>query len=101
MNRLRKSIDELIEALCNTDEYKQYKEVADSITVDELEKINEYKRLRFEAVNGGVHGENDESVRLYSKLMLNAVTRNYMLCEKKIYNIVADIYDEIGRQLIN
>lgn len=98
---LRKSVDELIEALRNTDEYKQYKEVADSITVDELEKINEYKRLRFEAVNGGAHGENDESVRLYSKLMLNTVMRNYMLCEKKIYNIVADIYDEIGRQLIN
>ena len=98
MNRLRKSVDELIEALRNTDEYK---EAADSITVDELEKINEYKRLRFEVVNGGAHGENDESVRLYSKLMLNTVTRNYMLCEKKIYNIVADIYDEIGRQLIN
>ena len=96
MNRLRKSVDELIEALRNTDEYKRYKEAADSITVDELEKINEYKRLRFEVVNGGAHGENDESVRLYSK-----VTRNYMLCEKKIYNIVADIYDEIGRQLIN
>ena len=57
--------------------------------------------MRFEVVNGGAHGENDESVRLYSKLMLNTVTRNYMLCEKKIYNIVADIYDEIGRQLIN
>lgn len=101
MNRLRKSVDELIEALRNTDEYKQYKEAADSITVDELEKINEYKRLRFEAVSSGTQGENDESVSLYSRLMLNTVTRNYMLCEKKIYTIVSDIYDEIGRQLIN
>ena len=57
MNRLRKSVDELIEALRNTDEYKRYKEAADSITVDELEKINEYKRLRFEVVNGGAHGD--------------------------------------------
>ena len=31
------------QALRNTDEYKRYKEAADSITVDELEKINEYK----------------------------------------------------------
>ncbi len=100
MDRLDNAIEALILALRDTDEYKCYQKSKAEILAEELERINMYKCMRAEFISGG-RNDADKSAQLYSRLMLNTRTRNYMLSEKKIYNMIADIYDRIGREFIN
>ena len=89
----------LVEALKDTDEYREYMRAKAKITPADMENIRSYKNLRASLMMSPSEENENRAKEICKNLMLDLDTRNYMLCEKKILSMVAGIYDEIGSGL--
>ena len=99
MKEINELINELAAQISYTNEYRSFKAAEEKISSDELEKIKRYKCLKIELINMfSVEMENTAN-ELYRELSINEDIKEYMLCEKALSCMVADIYDEIGKRL--
>ena len=65
-----------------------------------MDKINEYKEMKKAAISSC---QNEEAVRaeaFFTKLVLNTRMRRYIINEKKLSELIVEIYDKIGSKLI-
>lgn len=100
MRKIENAVEKLIAAMADTDVYREYSKARDRVAPAEMENINSYKRLRASLMENSSPEDEYRAKELCRSLMLNPDTRNYILCEKKILNMVAGVYDDIGSGLI-
>ena len=99
LKNVQDSVNNLVKVIADTGIYRDFKEAREKVSAEELEKIGLYKKLRLELINRYTGEDDFRAKELYRKLMLNADTRNYILCEKRLSNLIAGVYDEIGEEL--
>lgn len=99
MDRIKVITDELADAIVNTDVFNDFAVAREKINEDELRKINSYKCLKAKLINEYSAETENEANRLYSDMMPNSHTREYIQSEKRLLGFVADIYDEIGEKI--
>lgn len=99
MKKIESAVEKLIAAMADTDVYKEYSKAKEKVAPSEMENINHYKRLRASLMTNYSAEDENKAKELCRTLMLNPDTRNYILCEKKILNMVAGVYDDIGSGL--
>ena len=91
MKEINELINELAAQISYTNEYRSFKAAE--------EKIKRYKCLKIKLINTfSVEMENTAN-ELYRELSINEDIKEYMLCEKVLSGMVADIYDKIGKRL--
>lgn len=99
MDRIKIITDELADAIMNTDVFNDFAAAKEKIDKDELRKINSYKCLKAKLINEYSAETENEANKLYSDMMPNSHTREYIQSEKRLLGFVSDIYDEIGEKL--
>ena len=96
MEKLKNAVDGLIAALAGTETYRDYMRAKERIAPSQMEQIDSYKRLRGSLMSD-YSAENAARVREMGRnLMLDKTMRNYILCERKMLNMVTGVYDSIG-----
>lgn len=99
MKNIENAVENLVVALVNTDEYQRYLKAKSKISQGEFEKIDSYKYLRTSLMENHSAEVEERAKELYKNLMVNPDTRDYIICEKRILNMVTGVYDEIGKGL--
>ncbi|MEA4972052.1 MAG: YlbF family regulator [Candidatus Metalachnospira sp.] len=100
MDRIKEITEELAAAIIETNVFSCFEAAREKINEDELKKINSYKCLKAKLINEYSAETENEANKLYSDMMPNSHTREYIQCEKRLLVFVADIYDEIGQKLM-
>ena len=99
MKEINELINELAAQISYTNEYRSFKAAEEKISSDELEKIKRYKCLKIKLINTFSAEMENTANELYRELSINKDIKEYMLCEKVLSGMVADIYDKIGKRL--
>ncbi len=104
MEKIIETSKTLATLLKDNEDYKQYLVYLDKLLKDEqlVAKVKEFKDNHLEFTkrceDGYVLSFTDEQFmgNLYSHLMLNEVTKNFMLYESKVFDMINSVYEIIG-----
>lgn len=99
MDKVKYITEELADAIINTDIFNDFASAKEKINEEELKEINSYKCLKAKLINEYSAETENEANLLYSDMMLNSRTREYIQSEKKLLGFVTDVYDTIGEKI--
>lgn len=86
-------------AIAETDIFRRFVVAKEKINENELENINSYKCLKAKLINEYSAETENEANKLYSDMMPNSHIREYIECERRLYGLITDIYNEIGEKI--
>lgn len=99
MNRIKSITEELAAAITETDIFSDFAAAKEKINKSELEKIQFYKCLKAKLINEYSAETENEANKLYSDMMPNPHIREYIECERRLYELITEVYDEIGEKI--
>ncbi len=105
MKKIEACTTELIQAILNSREYRQYQKISESVKQDpELrKKINEFRKHVYDVQNSqeplDMYGEQERLCREYEEFRKNPLVNDYLNTELRVCRIIQHTMERIAMEI--